>query len=104
MEIIEITNPTEQNLAVNYGERQIVLELRWNDLLNYWFLNVKENIKGEWVYLGLGMTMSLNSNLFFDKWNLGKLYLIDVEQGQTTEPIKKEDLGTRLALARVWGE
>ena len=96
LEIIELKGAKEQSLSVTYGDRNIVIELRWNDVLGLWYLNMKENN----VYLISGVTMTPNANLIYDKLNLGKLYAIDTLQGQTSAPIVKDDLGTRLALAR----
>lgn len=96
LEIIELKVAKEQSLSVTYGDRSIVIELRWNDVLGLWYLNMKEND----VYLISGVTMTPNANLIYDKLNLGKLYAIDTLQGQTSAPIVKDDLGTRLALAR----
>lgn len=96
LEIIELKGSKEQSLSVTYGDRNIVIELKWNDVLGLWYLNMKEND----VYLISGVTMTPNSNLIYDKLNLGKLYAIDTLQGQTSAPITKDDLGTRLALAR----
>lgn len=96
LEIIELKGAKEQSLSVTYGDRNIVIELKWNDVLGLWYLNMKEND----VYLISGVTMTPNSNLIYDKLNLGKLYVIDTLQGQTSAPITKDDLGTRLALAR----
>lgn len=96
LEIIELKGSKEQSLSVTYGDRNIVIELKWNDVLGLWYLNMKEND----VYLISGVTMTPNSNLIYDKLNLGKLYVIDTLQGQTSAPITKDDLGTRLALAR----
>ena len=96
LEIIELKGAKEQSLSVTYGDRSIVIELRWNDVLGLWYLNMKEND----VYLISGVTMTPNANLIYDKLNLGKLYAIDTLQGQTSTPIVKDDLGTRLALSR----
>ena len=96
LEIIELKGANEQSLSVTYGDRSIVIELRWNDVLGLWYLNMKEND----VYLISGVTMTPNANLIYDKLNLGKLYAIDTLQGQTSAPIVKDDLGPRLALAR----
>lgn len=96
LEIIELKGAKEQSLSVTYGDRNIVIELRWNDVLGLWYLNMKEND----MYLISGVTMTPNANLIYDKLNLGKLYAIDTLQGQTSAPIVKDDLGTRLALAR----
>ena len=96
LEIIELKGAKEQSLSVTYGDRSIVIEIRWNDVLGLWYLNMKEND----VYLISGVTMTPNSNLIYDKLNLGKLYAIDTLQGQTSAPIVRDDLGTRLALAR----
>lgn len=98
LEIIEIENPTEQSLVVPYGNRSIVYELKWNDILGHWYFNIKENDQ----YIATGLTMSLNTNLLYNKFNLGALYLIDTQQDQTDKPIVKSDLGTRLALAREY--
>lgn len=96
IEIIEIENPVEQDLSVPYGDRNIVIELRWNPLLNYWYFNMKENN----MYIISGVTVQLNCNLIYDTLGLGKLYVIDTQQGTTDAPITKTDLGKRLALAR----
>lgn len=96
LEIIELKGAKEQSLSVTYGDRSVVIELRWNVVLGLWYLNMKENDG----YLISGVTMTPNTNLIYDKLNLGKLYAIDTLQGQTSAPIVKEDLGTRLALAR----
>lgn len=98
LEIIEIENPTEQNIVVSYGTRSIIYEIKWNDISNHWYFNIKENDQ----YIATGLTMSINTNLLYNKFNLGTLYLIDTKQGQTDEPIVKSDLGTRLALAREY--
>lgn len=98
LEIIEIENPTEQNIVVSYGTRSIIYEIKWNDISNHWYFNIKENDR----YIATGLTMSINTNLLYNKFNLGTLYLIDTKQGQTDEPIVKSDLGTRLALAREY--
>lgn len=99
LEVIEISNPVEQDLIVSYGERDITLELRWNDILYYWYFNLKENNE----YIASGITgAAVNSNLLYDKFQLGKLYLIDTLEGQTTQPIVKEDLGKRVALVREY--
>ena len=97
LEVIEIENPIEQDLNVSYGDRDITMELRWNDILNYWFINLKEND----TYIATGISCSaINSNLLYDTFNLGKLYLLDTEQGVNNNPIVKNDLGKRLALVR----
>lgn len=96
LEIIELNGSDEQNVSVTYGDRTIVIELKWNDTLSMWYLNLKEDD----AYLAEGVTMTPNSNLIYDKFKLGKLYAIDTKQGLTTDPIVKSDLGTRLALAR----
>lgn len=98
LEILELKNSTEQNISVVYGSRTIIYELRWNPLHEYWYYNAKENEQ----YFLRGVTMTTNANLMYDKFDLGKLYLIDTMEGATTEPIKKEDLGGRLALAREY--
>lgn len=100
LEIIEIENAKDQNLVVSYGSRSIIFEIKWNELLNYWYFNIKEN----GAYIASGLTMVVNTNLLYDKFQLGKLYLIDTLQGQTTAPIVKTDLGTRLALAREYSQ
>lgn len=97
LEVIEINSPVEQNLVVQYGSREINIEVKWNDILNYWYFNIKEN--DSYIAAGISGT-SVNSNLFYDKWKLGKLYLIDTMQGETNEPITKADLGKRIALVR----
>lgn len=98
LEILEIRVPEEQSISVTYGSRNIVYELKWNDVYNTWYFNIKEDD----VYIATGITMSINCNLLYDKFKLGKLYLIDTLQGETTDPIVKSDLGDRLALAREW--
>ena len=97
LEVIEISSPEEQDLIVAYGEREITFELRWNDILSYWYLNVKEN--DTYIASGISCT-ALNSNLLYDKFNLGKLYLVDTEQGVNSNPVVKSDLGKRVALIR----
>lgn len=97
LEVIEINSPTDQDLVVAYGDRDITLELRWNDVLNYWYINIKENES----YIATGISAAAtDSNLLYDRWKLGKLYLIDTLQGETSLPIVKSDLGKRLALTR----
>lgn len=97
LEVIEIKNPVEQNLALSYGERDIVLEIRWNDVLQYWYFNIKENDE----YIATGISgRAVNSNLLYDVYKLGKLYLIDTQQGINSSPILQSDLGNRLALMR----
>lgn len=98
LEIIELTTPTEQTKTVLYGDRNIKMSIKWNYLKNHWFLDLYEND----TPLYTGVTMTPNSNLLYDKLNLGKLFLIDTQYGNTTEPIKKEDLGKRLQLARLY--
>ena len=98
LEIIELNGSDEQTVSVAYGDRTITIELRWNDVLEKWYLNLKENE----TYLIQGATMTPNANLIYDKLNLGKLYAIDTLQGTTRAPIVKNDLGTRLALAREY--
>lgn len=98
-EVIEISNPSDQDLIVSYGDREITIELRWNDVLNYWYINVKEN--DSYIAPGIPLT-ALNANLLYDKFNLGKLYLVDTEQGVNNAPITKSDLGKRLALIREY--
>lgn len=98
LEIIELNGSDEQTVSVNYGDRTITIELRWNDVLEKWYLNLKENE----TYLIQGVTMTPNANLIYDKLNLGKLYAIDTMQGMTSAKIVKNDLGTRLALAREY--
>lgn len=98
LEIIELNGSDEQTVSVTYGDRIITIELRWNDVLEKWYLNLKENE----TYLIQGVTMTPNANLIYDKLNLGKLYAIDTMQGTTRSPIVKHDLGTRLALAREY--
>lgn len=98
LEIIELNGSDEQTVSVAYGDRTITIELRWNDVLEKWYLNLKENE----TYLIQGATMTPNANLIYDKLNLGKLYAIDTQQGTTRAPIVKHDLGTRLALAREY--
>ena len=97
LEVIEISNPNEQDLVVAYGEREITIELRWNDILNYWYLNLKEN--DDYIATGISGT-AINSNLLYDKFKLGKLYLVDTELGVSARKLVKEDLGSRLALMR----
>ena len=98
-EVIEISNPSDQDLIVSYGAREITIELRWNDVLNYWYINVKEN--DTYIAPGISLT-ALNANTLYDKFNLGKLYLVDTEQGVNNAPITKSDLGKRLALIREY--
>lgn len=98
LEIIELNGSDEQTVSVTYGDRIITIELRWNDVLEKWYLNLKENE----TYLIRGLTMTPNANLIYDKLNLGKLYAIDTLQGMTRAKIVKNDLGTRLALAREY--
>lgn len=98
LEIIELNSSDEQTVSVTYGDRTITIELRWNDVLEKWYLNLKENE----TYLIRGVTMTPNANLIYDKLNLGKLYAIDTLQGMTRDKIVKNDLGTRLALAREY--
>ena len=98
LEIIELNGSDEQTVSVTDGNRTITMELRWNDVLEKWYLNLKENE----TYLIQGVTMTPNANLIYDKLNLGKLYAIDTLQGTTRAPIVKHDLGTRLALAREY--
>lgn len=100
LEILEISEPVDQELAVQYGTRSIVFGIKWNETLGQWALTVKEN----GAILAAGVTMSLNSNLLYDKFNIGKLFLIDTYQGtpQEGQKVVKNDLGARLALARVW--
>jgi hypothetical protein len=97
IEILEIKNPIEQDLSVVYGDRNIVLELRWNDTRKYWYFNLKENNS----VLISGVTMVCNCNLLYPELNLGKLYLIDTKTDDPA-PLKKTDLGTRLAVAREY--
>lgn len=100
LEILEINDPVDQELAVQYGTRSIVFGIKWNETLSQWALTVKEN----GAILAAGVTMSLNANLLYDKFNIGKLFLIDTYQGtqQEGKKVVKNDLGARLALARVW--
>lgn len=99
LEVIEINSPTEQDLVVAYGDREITIEVRWNDILNFWYFNLKENEK----YIATGISgVAVNSNLLYDRLKLGKLYLIDTLQGSTNSPIVKSDLGKRLALTREY--
>ena len=98
LEVIEISNPVEQDLIVAYGDRDITLEVRWNDVLNYWYFNLKEND----VYIVSGLSgTAINTNILYDELKLGKLYLIDTAEN-TSVPIVKEDLGKRLALTREY--
>lgn len=96
LEVIEISSPIEQDLVVAYGDRNITFELRWNDTLSYWYLNIKEN--NEYIAAGISFT-SVNTNLLYDKYELGKLYLIDTASNPN-QPYTKADLGKRLALTR----
>lgn len=98
-EVIEISNPVEQDLIVSYGDREITIELRWNDILSYWYINLKE--KDSYIASGISIT-AVNSNLLYDTYNLGKLYVVDTEQGLNNSPIVKSDLGKRLALVREY--
>ena len=100
LEIINITSPTEQSKNVMYGDRKIRFHIRWNGIKNHWFLDIYEND----TPLYIGVTMSVNSNLLYDRLGIGKLFLIDTKYGTTSDPIKKEDLGTRLQLARLFGD
>lgn len=96
LEVIEISNPVEQDLIVAYGEREITIEVRWNDVLGYWYFNLKEND----TYLAPGISgTAVNSNMLYDEFKLGKLYLVDTAE-DTTVPLVKDDLGKRLALVR----
>lgn len=97
MEVIEINNPVEQDLIVSYGDREITIELRWNDTLSYWYLNIKE--KDTYIASGISCT-AINANLLYDKFKLGKLYMVDMQQHENSNPIVKEDLGRRVALMR----
>ena len=99
LEVIEISNAIEQDLIVSYGDRIITYEIRWNDILNYWYINVKEN--NAYIASGISCT-AINSNLLYDRLNLGKLYMVDTEIGTNTSPIVKTDLGKRLALMREY--
>ena len=99
LEVLDIPNPVEQDLVVTYGERDITIELRWNDTLSQWYINIKENNK--YIAPGIPCT-ALNSNMLYDKFKLGKLYLIDTEQDTNPNPIVKEDLGQRIALVREY--
>ena len=98
LEVIEISNPVEQDLIVSYGDREITIEVRWNDVFNYWFFNLKEN--DQYIASGISGT-AVNSNMLYDEFKLGKLYLIDTAENMD-EPIVKEDLGKRLALTREY--
>ena len=97
LEVIEIGSPTEQDLIVAYGDRDITIEVRWNDILNYWYFNLKE--QEEYIASGISGT-AFNTNLLYDKFKLGKLYLIDTLEGETNSPVLKSDLGKRIALVR----
>lgn len=98
LEVIEISNPVEQDLIVAYGDREITIEVRWNDVLNYWYFNLKEN--DQYIASGVSGT-AVNSNMLYDEFKLGKLYLIDTAENTST-PITKDDLGKRLALTREY--
>lgn len=98
LEIIELATPTEQTKTVLYGDRNIKISIRWNYLKKHWFFDLFEND----VPLYTGVTMTPNSNLLYDRLGLGKLFLIDTKHKETSEPIKKEDLGKRLQLARLY--
>lgn len=100
MEIIEITSPIEQDLSVSYDSRNIVIELKYNDVKGFWYFNLREDDN----YLCYGVQMTYNRNLLYTKFELGQLYLMDTFFGTKTEklPISKEDLGSRLVLARVY--
>lgn len=98
LEVIEISNPVEQDLIVAYGEREITIEVRWNDVLGYWYFNLKEND----TYLAPGISgTAVNSNMLYDEFKLGKLYLVDTAE-DTSFPLVKDDLGKRLALVREY--
>lgn len=99
-QIIEIETPTEQSKTVQYGDRTIKFNIRWNDKTNKWFLDLYENDKP----IDTGITLATNSNLLYKNTGLGGLYLIDTMYGQTSNPIVKEDLGTRLILMRDYTE
>lgn len=101
LEILEISSATDQELQVSYGARTILLGLAWNDVLNQWVLTVKEQNNGGTEVLAAGVTMTINANLLYDKFELGKLYLIDTEPDNEAE-LYKSDLGKRLALARIY--
>lgn len=101
LEILEISSPTDQELQVSYGERDILFGLKWNDVLEQWTLDVREQKEGVKYDLALGVTMAINANLLYDKFKLGKLYLIDTEP-ENAAAVGKNDLGKRLALARVF--
>lgn len=96
LEVIEISTPIEQDLIVAYGDRNITFEFRWNDVLNHWYFNIKEN--DEYIAAGISCT-SVNTNLLYDTYMLGKLYLIDTTP-TVNQPYTKADLGKRLALTR----
>ena len=100
MEIIEISSAIEQNLSVSYDNRNIVIELKWNDVKGFWYFNLKEDDD----YLCYGVQMTLNRNLLYPKFNLGQLYFLDTYFGTLDEKnaITKDDLGNRLVLARVY--
>ena len=100
LEIIELTTPTDQVKTVLYGDRNIKFNIRWNYLKNHWILDLFE----EETPIYTGITMTPNSNLLYNKLGLGKLFLIDTKYGETSEPVKKEDLGSRLQLARLFEE
>lgn len=99
-QIIEIATPTEQEKIVQYGDRAIRFDIRWNERTQMWFLDIFE----ENVPLLTGVTMVTNSNLLYDDLGLGKLYLVDTKYGLTTDSITKSDLGTRLVLMRDFEE
>lgn len=99
LEVIEISNAEEQDLVVSYGDRDITIEVRWNDVLNFWYFNLKEF--SEYIATGISGT-AINANLLYDKFNLGKLYLLDTEMETNSNPIVRSDLGKRLALVREY--
>lgn len=99
LEVIEISNAEEQDLVVSYGDRDITIEVRWNDVLNFWYFNLKEF--SEYIATGISGT-AINANLLYDKFNLGKLYLLDTQRDTNSNPIVRSDLGKRLALVREY--
>lgn len=98
LQIIDIETPVDQEKFVQYGDRTIEFQFRWNEKTNNWYMNILEN----GGVIAMGITMALNSNLLYDRMGLGKIYLIDTKYGKTSDPIVKSDFGSRLVLGRVY--
>lgn len=98
-EIINIGNALEQTVVVMYGTVAVYLEFQWNSKYNYWMLNVK---KGD-TYIAYAIPLKTYfADLFYEKYGLGKLLLLDTLYGQTSDPILKSDLGGRIKLMRIY--